>query len=296
MLTERRPAIARPHIESIQAQLIPWNAAEGLRPGAEARILSKDDETGACSAMLRYPAGWSRSGPDVVLAEEELFVLDGGLTIGAQSYGLHDYACLPAGYPRHGMASAEGAVVLTFFNAAPELVPAVEHKTAYDEAVLIEKTSTLNMIWDRGPPPKETDSAEEMTHYEYGIKSLRKDPHTKESSFLFLASPQTFPPQWKGLQETHPVVEESFVVAGEMIGPKERRSEGAYFWRPPGILHGPYGSLKGCVSFIRTVGGPLVDEWNEPEATFSYDPEPQVVVPAEMEPYGTNHWKTGTCF
>lgn len=288
--------MTRPHIESIQAQLIPWSDAGALRPGAEVRTLSKDGETGACSVMLRYPAGWSRSGPEVALADEELFVLDGALSIGDESYGLHDYTCLPAGYPRAGMASPGGAVVLTFFNAAPEMVAAAEHKAGYDEAVLIEKISTLNMTWYRGDLPEETNAGDEMKHYEFGMKRLRKDPHTQESSILFSASPQTFPPGWKGLQETHPVVEESFVVAGEMIGPKERRSEGAYFWRPPGILHGPYGSMKGCVSFIRTVGGPLVDEWNEPPATFSYDPEPQMAVPPEMEPYGTNHWKTGTCF
>lgn len=288
--------MARPHIESIQAQLIPWSGAGALRPGAEVRILSKDNETGACSVMLRYPAGWSRPGPEVALADEELFVLNGSLTVGDEAYGLNDYAYLPAGYPRAGMASPNGAIVLTFFNAAPQAIPAAEHKASYDEALLIEKISTLNMTWDRGDLPEETNAGDEMAHYEFGRKRLRSDPHTKESSNLFSASPQTFPPNWKGLQETHPVVEESFVVAGEMIGPLERRSEGAYFWRPPGILHGPYGSLKGCVSFIRTVGGPLVDEWNEPEAIFSYDPEPHVAVPAEMEAYGTNHWKTGTCF
>lgn len=287
--------MARPHIESIQAQLIPWTKSVA-RPGAEVRTLSEDPDTGACSAMLRYPAGWSRPQPEAALADEELFVLDGALEISGERYGLHDYAYLPAGYPRTGMAAPGGAIVLTFFNAAPKVRALTEHKGGYDEALLIKKIGTLDMTWFRGDLPDETNAGDEMAHYEFGVKRLRIDPHTEESSFLFSASPQTFPPGWKGKQETHPVVEESFVVMGEMIGPKERRSEGAYFWRPPGILHGPYGSLKGCVSFIRTVGGPLVDEWNDPEATFSYNPEPHVAVPPEMEPYGTNHWKTGTCF
>lgn len=291
--------MARPHIESIQAQLMPWIAtgADDPRPGIEVRTLSEDDKTGASSSMLRYPAGWSREGPEVVLADEEFFVLDGEIEIAGETYSISDYAFLPAGYPRDKMTSPEGAVVLTFFSATPETRPLAEYKDGYDESLLIKKTRTIDMTWDRSGGRKEqTNAGDEMEHYEAGIKFLRQDPRTKDETFLFCASPQTYPPGWKGLQETHPVVEESFIVGGEIIGPREVRAAGAYYWRPPGILHGPYGTLKGSWAFIRTIGGPLYDEWNEPEMRYSFKPEPRPQVPPELAAYGTDKWDAGTCF
>ena len=54
--------MARPHIEFIQSQAVPWrdDLWNGRFDGAHVKILSEDDETGAASTMVRYPAGWSR--------------------------------------------------------------------------------------------------------------------------------------------------------------------------------------------------------------------------------------------
>jgi len=38
---------------------------------------------------------------------------------------------------------------------------------------------------------------------------------------------------------------------------------GAYFWRPPGIDHGPYGSLTGTLALFRTVDGPLQTSYGD---------------------------------
>ena len=43
---------------------------------------------------------------------EELYVLDGELTIGTQHYAAHTYACLAAGRLRGACHSERGAVVL----------------------------------------------------------------------------------------------------------------------------------------------------------------------------------------
>jgi hypothetical protein len=287
--------MGRPHIESIQAQLMPWITTDKshVRPGVEIRTFSEDDETGASSSMIRYPAGWSQSDPAVVLAQEEIFVLDGEIEIAGETYRLHDYANLPVGYPRDSIKSEKGAVVLTFFSETPKVVAASDHTDGYDEAVLIKKIDTVAMRWERSEL-QEGGEENPMAYYDGGLKFLRQDPHTKEQTFLFAASPQTHPPEWKALQETHAVVEESFVVMGEMIGPREVRSAGAYFWRPPHILHGPFGSLTGVTSFIRTVGGSLVDIWNEPKMGFAFKPEPRPQLPPEMEPYSTAHWNRQT--
>jgi hypothetical protein len=291
--------MARPHIESIQAQLMPWVpfGSDHPRAGAEARVLSEDDENGACSLMIRYPAGWSRKGTEVLTANEEFFVLDGEIELAGETYGLHDYAMLPAGHPSDDIAAPKGAVVLTFFSEAPSSSPAADHKGGFDEELLIKKVSTISLRWDRSQPQREeTNAGDEMEYYEGGLKFLRQDPHTKDQSFLFSASPQTHPPGWSALQETHPTVEESFVVMGEMIGPREVRSAGAYFWRPPHILHGPFGSLTGVVSFVRTQGGALLDIWNEPKMGYSFNPESRPQVPANLQEYATDKWTRQTCF
>ena len=52
----------RGHIEFVQAQCLPWRRiGYGLgRPDAEYKMLSRNPRDGACSALMRYPPGWSR--------------------------------------------------------------------------------------------------------------------------------------------------------------------------------------------------------------------------------------------
>ena len=73
----------RPYIEFVQAQCLPWKRiGSGLaRPDVEYKMLSRDAETGACSLLMRYPAGWSREGPEHIVADEEFYVLEGSLTM-----------------------------------------------------------------------------------------------------------------------------------------------------------------------------------------------------------------------
>jgi hypothetical protein len=57
---------------------------------------------------------------------------------------------------------------------------------------------------------------------------------------------------------------------------------GAYFWRPPGIAHGPFGTRWGCVSLIRFLGGRHVNQWSEAEAPFSFDTPYDPVLPPTL--------------
>ena len=70
----------RPRIEFVQSQFLPWQTAPvaAARPGAEARVLSRDPDTGALSLLVRYPAGWAREGEEWLPADEEFLVLQGG--------------------------------------------------------------------------------------------------------------------------------------------------------------------------------------------------------------------------
>ena len=75
----------RPHVEFLHAQQLPWRAAPfpgaGWR-GVEAKLLSRDPGDGACSVLLRLPAGFAR-GPHALAAAQEWLLLDGAMRRGA---------------------------------------------------------------------------------------------------------------------------------------------------------------------------------------------------------------------
>ena len=111
----------RPHVEFLHAQQLPWRAAPfpgGGWQGVEAKLLSRDPATGACSALLKLPPGFRR-GAYRLAASQEWLLLEGAMRRGAVDYGLDDYAWLPAGHPGDGWSSDGGAVLLAFFDREP---------------------------------------------------------------------------------------------------------------------------------------------------------------------------------
>jgi hypothetical protein len=107
-VVERDTVMARPHIEWIQAQALSWQSEIlPARDGAEAKILSRDEESGALTCILRYPPGYRR-GPEWLSADEEFWVLDGAVEVDGLAYGEHCYAHLPREMPRSGFAAPDG--------------------------------------------------------------------------------------------------------------------------------------------------------------------------------------------
>lgn len=258
--------MTRPWIEFIHEQVLPWENGlyGGARPDVEVRTLSRDEETGGSSLVLRYPAGWHRDEPEHRLADEEFFVLSGSLEINGNRY--HDlcYGFLPAGYVRRSASSANGAVVLTFFENEPRMV-AGEPPALVDGDRLVERLDIFDGDWGAGFHPLFPAGA--------GRKYLRKDPHDDEQSWIL----GTMPLRFGRRREKHPVVEEMFLLAGELHGPYGVMRAGAYFWRPPEIWHGPFGTKTGYMALFRTKGGPLSTEFDEDlrdlEWNRQYEPE-----------------------
>lgn len=273
--------MARPQIEFIQSQAIRWHKGlyGGARPDVRSRILSIDSISGASSVLIKYPAGWKRTAREHLLADEELFVLDGSVRIAGIDYGPHCYAYLPAGYPRPRASSRKGAVVLTFFSATPIARRGKAEAGLYQENLLVERLDSMEMPWGVMPDGSAIDP-------ELGgrgaLKSLRQDPRNGDWTFLYGTMPQSHPDGWTGKVETHTVVEEMYLLAGEMAGNVGIMRPGAYFWRPPGILHGPYGSITGSLGFFRTQGGPLVNEWTDYEVPFTYSPAYRPALPKAL--------------
>ena len=277
--------MARPHIEFIQSQAVPWsdNLWSGRFEGTAVRILSEDGETGAASTMVRYPAGWSRSSAEHLSADEELLVLGGDLEINGVQYDELCYAHIPAGHTRRDASSRNGAVVLTFVSGRPETLAGEGPDD--DAERLVEKVDVLGTKLDTSLRELGVD-VDEGDGMLDGFRKFsriicREDPHTHDQTWVLSA-----PPLWRNdVIEIHPVVEEMYLVTGDLTGDTGLMKPGAYFWRPPGMPHGPFGSKTGNLLFFRTQGGPLSTDFQPGEHLFSWDAKLNPVLPPEMAEY-----------
>ena len=270
----------RPHCMFIQAQDVPWT--KGFPGGGwtdlDVKVLSLDEDTGACSTIVRYPAGWERNGNRYLNCHEEFLVLDGTLVVNSVEYGPYAYANLPSGYARQSVSAPTGAVVLTMLSAKPHEIDGVAPDGIFDDKLLVEQI-------DVAPDGLEGWTENPYTRYLMGtgVRPLREDPYTGEISILYAALPFRFmEKQW-----THPTVQEMFVLSGEYaINDVGVMCPGSYAWWEPENFHGPYGSHTGFMMFIRTVGGKLANAFGEEGIAVDYDaPYKPVVESDRLKPY-----------
>lgn len=261
--------MARSWVEFVQSQNIPWSASDvlGLRPGADAKVLSDDPETGAASMLVRYPAGFTADGGPID-ADEEFLVLDGDLSLGDTSFAPMSYAHLPAGYETGRLTTRTGAVVLQFLSRRPARLAAPR---PFDPARLVAHLDAFQVPYTGNFHPEFPPGA--------GRKLLYKDPATGDTSWIL----GTMPMRWAARSEVHPVVEEMYLLSGEVHGDRGVMRPGAYFWRPPHSKHGPYGTLTGNLYFFRTKGGALVTDYVDGGREFRWWPEYAPVLPESLE-------------
>jgi Domain of unknown function (DUF4437) len=252
----------RPHIEFIQQQDLPFQQVllAGSRGEVGVKRLSVDPESGASSSLVEFPPGWRQPGTGHYLTDEELYVLSGDLTVSGITYTEHCYAFLPCGYERVDMYSEGGALVLAFFAARPARMEGEAPPGALDPARLVKRLDLFEEAWTGNFHPRFPPGA--------GRKWLRRDPVTGDETWIL----GTLPLRNGRRPEKHPVVEEMYLISGELIGPQGLMRPGAYFWRPPEVWHGPYGSKTGCLMLFRTVGGPLSTVYTEDEQEFDWNP------------------------
>jgi len=276
--------MSRPFIEFVQVQALPWRSGipGQVRRKVETRVLSVDADTGASSVLVRYPPGWEQNDPQCLDSDEEFFVLGGELSIGKSVYGPRTYAHLPAGYHRPNMTSPHGAVVLTFFEGEPQAVDAADGLVDFPR--LVERRDALDGDWGGAFHPQFPPGA--------GRKWLRRDPRDGEETWIL----GTMPLRHGRRPERHPVVEEMFLLSGELVGPLGVMQAGCYFWRPPEEWHGPFGSLTGNLMLFRTKGGPLSTVYTEEEMDFTWQPEHRPVLPPDLADLGRRPAPGCTCY
>lgn len=265
----------REHLEHIQSQMLPWLPCEWPYPGLDThmKILSLDSDSGGCSVIIRLPSGW-RSPVAAIACDEELLVLDGSLEIEGQELSTHGYAWLPGGTNRGQMYSRSGATLVAFYSEEPRSADSLSGASLENTAIICD---TFALPWN--------SDGMDPAYGEAGMrwKILHEDPAAQDVTMLVSTPPHLIPPNWTGPQETHDCVEEAFVISGDFVSPIGTMHSGAYFWRPPHILHGPYGSIGGNLTLIRTLGHALENNWSEHEVTLSAAPPYRPVVPARLK-------------
>jgi hypothetical protein len=240
--------------------MVPWESfgSSSLRPGAERKLLSEDLFSGASSNLIRYPAGWNLQSSQCLACDEELYVVEGALSIGSTRYGAGAYAYLPAGFKRDSMNSPQGATVVTFFEAALALS---EGRLPTGDAVQYLQTADL---------PWASAGDSRIASGDVGLKVLRLAPNGDRTWLLSIAVADGKPFEINGI-ETHPCVEETFLLQGDMAMPMGQMGQGAYFWRPPNVPHGPMGTATGFLGLFRCKeGGAFATEWANSDAPIDW--------------------------
>lgn len=240
--------MARPHIEFVQTQNVDWSIAGN---GLAEKVLNADPQSTDATLILRYPAGYSAPARNDAMPAEEYFVLEGSIAIGSRICGLHAYGFLPGGADTPARATKDGATVLIFRHAEGDT------NSLADIAERVE-IDTPNMPWDVSTyDPK-------LNHLRLARKVLRLGPNDSCRTFLLAGMPHGTPEDSELPAETHDHCEEMFMISGSMWAPEGLMQPGAYFFRPPNIVHGPHVSEYGFFQIMRSpMANRIVTHWSD---------------------------------
>lgn len=265
----------RDHIDFIQAQHIKWQQAELLGyPDVRMKLLSTDDATGALSTILSMPANWKRP-PAASLFDEEIYVLDGSLTMGGETFLAHSYAFLPAGYGENDIATTNGATALYFRSGS--VGEQQRRDPATIESRLVRYLDVANGSWDGDLERLGLSSMKAGSR----MRMLREDPLSGEMTYITA----TIAFRRGEKAERHPISQEFFLLSGELAGELGTMQGGAYCVRPPMAKHGPYGSPTGALIFFRGFGGKQETYWEETDP-FTFYPTHQPILPDSLKALG----------
>ena len=234
--------MGRQHIEFHQAYDVEQlQRTEGPLAGAVEQRQSEDDETGAFTSIVTFPAGWQGAW-NGYRRPFELFGLRGTATLGGERFDAGFYGYVPSGTDSATFSvGPDGAQLLLMVEAEEE--PQGGRPEIQDTNVL--KWADHGVA---GVPPGLV------------IKLLRVDAENGDWTWLAAG-----PPGWQeDRAEIHPTVEEALMLSGDiLLGHRGVMSAGSYFWRVPDIEHGPMMTLDGNVIFFRTKGGSMAVTWVE---------------------------------
>lgn len=252
----------RSHVEFIQQQSVPWQSGVVPVDGVLTRVLSRDDASGAVTMINRYPAGTSIDTAYAQDIDKEFFVLGGEMIINDVSYASGDYAYLPAGFVRRSTTMPCQCDVLTFY----------EGKTDLPRGEFVERIRSSQAEWGAASDPKVASAS---------IRRLVLRPDTSIGERTWLLKLETDEPYEIRGVERHPCVEEMFLLDGDIHMRTGVMKQGAYFWRPANIAHGPTGSRAGFTALFRAKEGAFETAWSDADSPVPWDAPYAPTLPTE---------------
>jgi hypothetical protein len=243
----------RGFIGFMNQQDLPWEEfrVKGVASGLKAKTLSRDRKTGAVSLLLSYPPGWrSKADSNYHSGDEEIFVLEGDLTIGERTLTDRCYSFIPAGMTHGPISTRNGCLALTFFDREPDVIASKESQPDSKLDRSIEYKNYFDEPWELG-----ATRAQSKTPPPLLIKMLRQDEQTGARTWIagVLAGHPNY--TW----ERHPTWEEGYLLEGEYrlaecLNGKSKAgvyTPGSYFFRPAGLAHvGPNADAKGYAIWL----------------------------------------------
>jgi hypothetical protein len=226
-----------PYPAFIQVGKLPDTFIAGL-PGARAKQLAGNAESGGSSHQVLLPADWQFTTGASPGQSVEIFVLAGEIKVADLALGPNGYAYIPAGSTGQQMRSSRGASLLYFLDDA-------------DPNAVIQTPLILNSDLIDWMPLSESPN-----DIGIAIKELRADPGSGARTWLTKIEP--FASQ--GWQQSS-TVREGYLVAGsyrdnECVNGTPVSgvyAPGGYFQRLPGAVFGgpDAASAEGAIWFLR---------------------------------------------
>jgi len=237
--------MARPHIEPFCDRDVHFKnmTLPGFASGMSYKMLSFDNETGACSMTVQYEAGYKQT-PGFSWSEYEMIIIEGELKVGDQICRKGHYFFVPAGYAMPEISTGQGCLVLMMYNTGE---PSHEESTnhhAQAQADLYHSTdSYMDIPWAMGNLVSPAVASGCL------IKLLNYNPISHAMTFLYCMTPNFY----QDNISYHDCAEESYHLWGTswMMQFGDIPS-GGYFWRPAYINHGAFASEYGCIALGRT--------------------------------------------
>ena len=255
----------------------------GYAPGLEYQELTVNDKTGGDHLVVSVPAGWSQDKTGYVTAGQDIYILEGDLSIGDDRLTNSCYTYIPEGVVFGPMSSEQGCRMLLYHNKPHQFVEASESVADADADKAIAPVKTWRLAWE---DPMKT-VVKKSTYFDPNTgkptrppgvltKMLRYDEETKETVYLTQISAGFVDPG----TETHPHDECLYVIAGELyvghtydhkkqdVKEDLEFTKDFYIGRPPGIRHGPVCTQSGALFLLYqsdkyTGIFDTVDDWEE---------------------------------
>jgi hypothetical protein len=225
---------------------------------AEAKLLNEDPDTGAFTMVVKLPPGAAEATRGSHSCDEEMFLLEGDLTIDGESFHAPAYWFFPAGTIHGDSHTESGAVVIEAFTGPCDFIAATDEEKA---ATPVSRGVDVDSLeW------KATN--EVVDDYSYAgplSKMLREDPETGASTSMVKLPPRYTHPHLS----FHQYTQEQFLLEGSVNETGTDRHALAYWCHPPGEVHGKSFTTDEGATSILFFDGPwevtIVDEQGLPE-------------------------------